>query len=63
METVTHCALLLDPDTGDIHPAHQTGYDLNDVIMRVESATAPGSGNIFEGMIPIIDPFPVTLAN
>ena len=58
-ELVAHAVLLFDPETGGITRARQVGYSLADVIDRVECAVAHGSGNVFEGMVPVVDPFPV----
>lgn len=54
---VTHIVMIID-GTPDPMPVTQHGYNLEDVQQRVTEALAPGSGNVFEGMNAVIDPFP-----
>ncbi len=57
--TVMHVVLMTDPSTGETYRCHQVGHDHDDVIRRVNRAVAPESGNMFEGMHPVVDPFSV----
>lgn len=60
---VEHIVWITDPDTTDGYVCRQAGYNALDVENRVAEALAPGSGNLFEGMNAVIDPFPFAESN
>lgn len=57
---VRHAVLMYDVSnpTEPPVPAHQGGYNLEDVANRVQEAVSD-PGNVWHGWCPVIDPFPL----
>lgn len=64
MIMVTHAVLMSDPNnpTAPPVPAHQYGYNLEDVTERVQQATT-NPGNVWFGWCAVVDPFPMDPTN